>query len=88
MYRDKIKEYAALLMPVPDIAVLIGMDEDELRAKIADKDSEYFKAYRLGRAETVLEIRRREIYLAREGLPAAVERMQDYLLEQSQSEDA
>jgi hypothetical protein len=84
---DKIKEYASLLMPVPDIAVLIGMDEDELKAKIADKTSEHSKAYRLGKAETVLEIRRQEIALAKAGSPMAVELMQDYLLEQIQSEE-
>jgi hypothetical protein len=83
---DRIKEYASLLMPVPDIAVLIGIDEDELRTEIADKSTEASKAYRLGRAETVLEIRRQEIALAKAGSPMAVELMQDYLLDQTQSE--
>ncbi|MDR2085877.1 MAG: hypothetical protein LBP72_01760 [Dysgonamonadaceae bacterium] len=84
---EKIKEYASLLMPVPDIAVLIGMDDDELKAKIADKNTPEAKAYRLGRAETVLEIRRQEIALAKAGSPMAVELMQDYLVDQAQSEE-
>jgi hypothetical protein len=83
---DKIREYASLLMPLPDIAVLTGTDEDELREKIADKSTGESKAYRLGRAETILEIRRQEIALAKAGSPMAVELMQDYLLEQLQSE--
>jgi hypothetical protein len=45
---NKIKEYASLLMPVPDIAVPTGMDEDELKAKIADKTAPEAKACRLG----------------------------------------
>jgi hypothetical protein len=84
---DRIKEYASLLMPVSDIAVLIGVDEDELKAQIANKTSPEAKAYRLGRAETVLEIRRQEIALAKAGSPMAVELMQDYLLDQVQSEE-
>jgi hypothetical protein len=84
---DRIKEYASLLMPLPEIAVLTGMDENGLKAKIADRSSEYSKAYRLGRAETVLEIRRQEIALAKAGSPMAVELMQDYLLDQIQSEE-
>jgi hypothetical protein len=84
---DKIKEYASLLMPIPDIAVLIGTDEDELKNKIADKTSVESKAYKLGRAETILEIRRQEIALAKAGSPMAVELMRDYLLDQTLSEE-
>jgi hypothetical protein len=84
---DKIKEYASLLMPVPDIAALIGADEDDIKAKIANKTTPEAKAYRLGRAEIILEIRRQEIALAKAGSPMAVELMQDYLLDQVQSEE-
>ncbi|GHU80663.1 hypothetical protein FACS1894145_7270 [Bacteroidia bacterium] len=83
---EKIKEYASILMSIPDIAVLIGADEDELKSKITNKLSVESKAYRLGRAETVLEIRRQEIALAKAGSPMAVGLMQDYLLDQIQSE--
>jgi hypothetical protein len=84
---DKIKEYASLLMPISDIATLIGADEDELKEKIANKSSAESKAYRQGKAETVLEIRRQEIALAKAGSPMAVELVQEYLIEQSQQEN-
>ena len=83
---EQIKEYAGCLMSIPDIAVLIGMEEDELKEKIADKTSDISKAYRLGKAETVLAVRRQEVALAKAGSPMAVELMGEYLLEQSQHE--
>jgi hypothetical protein len=84
---DKVKEYASLLMPISEIAILIGMNEDNLKEKIADKTSEYSKSYHLGKAETILEIRRQEIALAKAGSPMAVELIQDYLLDQSIQEE-
>jgi hypothetical protein len=83
---EKIKEYAACLMSIPDIAVLAGVNMDELKEQIADRSSAVSKAYYLGKAETVLEIRRQEVALAKAGSPLAVELMADYLVEQSQHE--
>ena len=84
---DKIKEYASYLLPIPDIAILIGMDEDELKDAIANKTSGISKAYRLGKAETILEIRKQEVALAKTGSPFAIELMQDYMLDQSRHEE-
>lgn len=84
---EQIKEYAGCLISIPDIAILIGMDEDELKDAIADKTSDISKAYRLGKAETVLAVRRQEVALAKAGSPMAVELIEEYLLEQSQHEN-
>ncbi|MDR1981340.1 MAG: hypothetical protein LBQ39_06965 [Tannerellaceae bacterium] len=83
---EKIKEYAACLMSIPDIAVLMGVDVDSLRGKIADRSSAISIAYYQGKAETTLAIRRQEVELAKAGSPLAVERTSDYLVEQSQHE--
>jgi hypothetical protein len=85
---EQIKEYAALLMTISDIAVLIGADEDELKEKIANKTSLESKAYHLGKAETTLAIHRQEIDLAKAGSPMAVELVQEYLTDQSLNENA
>ena len=84
---DKIKEYASYLLPIPDIAILIGMDEDELKEAIADKTSEISEAYHLGKAETILAVRKQEVALAKAGSPFAIELMQDYMLDQSRHEE-
>ena len=84
---DLIKEYASYLLPIPEIATLIGMDEDELKEAIADKTSEISRAYRLGKAETILDVRKQEVALAKAGSPFAIELMQDYMLDQSRHEE-
>lgn len=83
---EKIKELASYLMSIPDIAILIGMDEDKLRDEIADKSTEISKAYRLGKAETILEVRKQEVALAKSGSPMALENIAEYLIDQSHSE--
>ncbi len=83
---ELIKEYASYLLPIPEIATLIGMDEDKLREEISQKTTEISKAYYLGKTETILAVRKQEIALAKAGSPMAVELMQDYILEQFQQE--
>jgi hypothetical protein len=83
---EKIKEYAACLMSIPDIAVLMGVEVDELSEAVADRSSAVSRAYYLGKAQTTYEIRRQEVELAKTGSPMAVELVSDYLIEQSQHE--
>lgn len=83
---DKIRDYASCLMSLPDIAVLLGLEADALTSLVADRSSPVSKAYYQGKAETVLEIRRQEVALAKAGSPMAVELAADYLVEQSQYE--
>ncbi|GHU77537.1 hypothetical protein FACS189414_4790 [Bacteroidia bacterium] len=83
---EKIKEYAACLMSIADIAALIGADADHLQSKIADRTTDISKSYYLGKAETTYAIRSREVELAKAGSPLAVELTGDYLIEQSQHE--
>ena len=83
---EQIKEYASYLLPIPEIAILIEMDEDELREKIADNTSEISRAYRKGRAETILAVRKQEVALAVTGSPMALENIAEYMIEQSHSE--
>jgi hypothetical protein len=83
---ERIKELASYLMPIPEMAVLVGIDEDELREVIADKSSEVSKAYHLGKAETILEIRKQEVQLAKTGSPVALENIAKYIIDQAHSE--
>jgi hypothetical protein len=84
---DRIKEYASYLLSIPDIATLTGMDEDELKEAIANKTSEISRAYHLGKAETMLAVRKQEVALAKAGSPFAIELMQSYMLDQIQHEE-
>lgn len=83
---EKIKELASYLMTIPEIAILINMDEDQLREEIANRTTEISRAYHLGRTETILEVRKQEVALAKTGSPMALENIAEYLIDQSHSE--
>jgi hypothetical protein len=84
---EKVQEYAGLLMNVSDISVLIGVNEDSFREDIGNKNTAVSSAYRKGKIETVLELRKQEIDLAKLGSPMAVELIQKYIIDQKMSEN-
>ena len=84
---EKVQEYAGLLMNVSDISVLIGVNEDSFREDINNKNTAISNAYRKGQIETVLELRKQEIEMAKLGSPMAVELIQKYIIDQKMSEN-
>ena len=84
---EKVQEYAGLLMNVSDISVLIGVNEDSFREDIGNKNTGVSIAYRKGQIETVLELRKQEIDMAKLGSPMAVELIQKYIIDQKMSEN-
>jgi len=66
---EKLKEYAADLIPIDMIAVLLDIDEMLLRDVISDRTSPISRAYYLGQAETIAAIRKQEVVLAKAGSP-------------------
>lgn len=82
----RIEELAGFLMAIDDIAILTGIDEDQLRQEIANKHSKANKAYRLGKAKTVLDIKKQEVALAKLASPTAVENVAQYLTEMDTNE--
>jgi hypothetical protein len=84
---EKVQEYAGLLMTVSDISVLIGVNEDSFREDISNKNTAASIAFRKGQIETVLELRKQEIEMAKLGSPLAVELIQKYIIDQKMSEN-
>ena len=84
---EKVQEYAGLLMNVSDISVLIGVNEDSFREDIGNNNTAVSIAFRKGQIETVLELRKQEIEMAKLGSPMAVELIQKYIIEQKMSEN-
>ncbi len=84
---EKIKEYAADLLPIDVIAVLLNVDEFTLRDAISDRRSEVSIAYYRGQAETIAAVRKQEVELAKAGSPLAVEMVSSYIIEQKTSEN-
>lgn len=67
------------LTPIADIAVLMDVDETDLRDAIEDPNQEISKVFRRIRAQTTLEMRERNIENMEAGSPSATERVAEYL---------
>jgi hypothetical protein len=76
---DAIRYYGGALTPIRDVAVLMGVDPDELADEIACVGSPAYSAYHAGRAETELNIRRTEITMATAGSPLAIQHVKGYI---------
>lgn len=83
----QIEEYAGYLMTITDIAALLEVDSDSLKSDISNKNTEASKAYRRGKANTMLLLRKQELELAKVGSPLAVQLTAGYLLDMNDDED-
>lgn len=75
----RIKELASKLTPVTEIGALMELPINELRDEIAMEDSPVHQAFYSGMAEAALEIRERDIELARAGSPSAADALRNHL---------
>ena len=82
----KIKEYAGYLMPISDIAVLLNVDEIELKKKILAKNNPISHAYYEGKIEAKLEMHKQERELLSSGSPQALENLRSMLLDMEDEE--
>lgn len=84
---EKIKELASCLTPITDIAVLMKLDMRSFREDVRNTVHPVSVAYREGKAETSLKIRRNELQLADAGSPLVVQLMNSYLINMDSEED-
>lgn len=84
---DRIAGLAADLTPPSEIAALLDIDIDVLRAELAMKRSPVHAAYFKAKAETAHMLRRQEIEFARAGSPLAVQLTGSYLRDMDADED-
>ncbi len=75
---QEVRDLVALLTPIPDMALLLGVDERSLRDEIDDISSPVSLAYREAKARVALEMRKREIELAEAGSPTASQNIAAY----------
>lgn len=83
---DQIEQYAALLLTVSDIALLMDLDEDWLREVVRLKVSPVAKAYHKGKLSTVVKLRESVLKFAEKGSPQAEQLADSYLQKQKRSE--
>ncbi|MFK5856591.1 MAG: hypothetical protein QM503_10700 [Bacteroidota bacterium] len=83
---EKVKEYAGYLLLPDQIAQLLELDKQEFKDHLRKKRHPLSKAYENGKLETILELRKQEIQLAKLGSPMAVEMVSKFIIEQKQGE--
>lgn len=74
----EIRDLVALLTPIPDMALLLGVHERTLRDELDDLSSPVSLAYRQAKAEIALKLRQRDIELAEAGSTTAAENVVTY----------
>ena len=83
---EQVEKLATVFMPISDIALIIEVNPEELRADIADEMTEVSRRYRRGKAITKLELHTQEMQLAKVGSPLALENARKNLLDMEDDE--
>jgi hypothetical protein len=81
-----IEEYAGLFFTPDEIALLIDFSPDELKKQLRKTDTDVYRAYMKGKLNTMMNIRRHQITLARNGSPKAEEYVEKLIRLQNASE--
>ena len=83
---ENIEKWAAIYMPISDIAILLSIPADMLRDEIRNKNTEASLAYHRGKASSRLKLHHQEMLLAQVGSPLAIENAHRNLLDMEDDE--
>ena len=89
-YSDKelqqIEQMASLYLPISDIAIVLGINPENLRRDIKVKGSPAEKAYTKGKVSSKVALRKQEMMLAQVGSPLALESVRRALMDMEDDE--
>ena len=83
---EQIEQYASIYMKISDIAFLLDIPAEKLRAEIADRSTAVSKAYNKGKAVSKVKLLHQEMQLAYVGSPLALENTHKNLLDMEDDE--
>jgi len=83
---ERVEKLSSIYMKITDIALVIEVDSNELRADIANESSEVSRRYRRGKATSKAELLAQEMQLAKVGSPLALENARRNLLDMEDDE--
>lgn len=81
-----VEHYASLFLPISDIALLIGLPADDLRAEVRSGSSPIAAAYRRGKTLSRVRLHEQEMRLAQIGAPQAIENAHRNLMDMEDDE--
>lgn len=82
----QIEDYASIYLRISDMATLLGLNAEMLRADISCHGSPAYIAYQRGKAMTTVRLRAQETQLAMVGSPLALENARLNLLDMEDDE--
>ena len=77
----QIEKFASIYLRISDIAVILDIPAEILRADIADRSTDVSMAYRRGKAASKVKLHSQEMMLAMVGSPLAIENAHRNLLD-------
>lgn len=81
-----VEQLASVYMTISDMALILMVPVEKLRADIANQSSMVSMRYRRGKALSKLEIRKQEMQLAKVGSPLALDNVNKNLLDMEDDE--
>ena len=82
----QIEKFASIYLRISDIAVILDIPAEILRADIADRSTNVSMAYRRGKAASKVKLLSQEMMLAMVGSPLAIENAHRNLLDMEDDE--
>ena len=83
---EQIEQYASIYLRISDMAVILDVPAEKLRADIADRTTEVSKRYHRGKAASKVKLLHQEMQLAYVGSPLALENAQKNLMDMEDDE--
>jgi len=82
-----ISDMAAHFMTPHEIAIVLGVDHEEFMLSIADRTTIEYLHYHKSKIESILEIRRKVVKMAKSGSPQAEMLVTGFIKDQQIKED-
>lgn len=83
---EQVEKLSSIYMKISDIALIIEVEPEQLRAEISNESTEVSRRYRRGKATSKAELLAQEMQLAKVGSPLALENARRNLLDMEDDE--
>lgn len=83
---EQVEKFASIFLPISDMAVILGIPADVLRADIKNRQTAVSQRYYRGKATSRVELHAQEMMLAKVGSPLALENAARNLLDMEDDE--
>ena len=83
---EQVEKLSSIYMKISDIALIIEVEPEQLRAEISNESTEVSRRYRRGKATSKAELLAQEMQLAKVGSPLALQNAQNNLLDMEDDE--